>query len=158
MAPQGLGGDENADVLCILLVGSHAEHQTEKPIDRSPADQSHSPSSKSHDSIPRGGLLSKASKTPKRTALPAKRKRATSRPFPYAKVAEMWAQKKTIPEIATAIDRVGKGDDKFHALRIFLSKMHKGYKNTEGKVVKLRYRVSRKTLTLAVKAGKRAAQ
>jgi hypothetical protein len=51
---------------------------------------------------------------------------------------------------------VGKGDDKFHSLRIFLSKMHKGYKNTEGKVVKLPYRVSRKTLKLAVKAGKRA--
>src|SRR5580704_2382719 len=36
VAPQGLGGDENADVLCILLVGSNAEHQIEKPIDRSP--------------------------------------------------------------------------------------------------------------------------
>ena len=100
--------------------------------------------------------MSKASKTPKKTAPPAERKRATSRPFPYAKVAEMWAQEKTIPEIAAAIDRVGKGDDKFHALRIFLSKMHKGYKNTDGKVVKLPYRVSRKTLKLAVKAGKRA--
>ena len=100
--------------------------------------------------------MSKASKTPKRTALPAKRKRATSRPFPYAKVAEMWAQKKTIPEIATAIDRVGKGDDKFHALRIFLSKMHKGYKDTEGKVVKLPYRINKKSLSAATKAGKRA--
>jgi hypothetical protein len=103
--------------------------------------------------------LTKTSKKLKKSARPAKRKRATtSRLFPYAKVAEMWAQKKTIPEIATAIDRVGKGDDKFHALRIFLSKMHKGYKNTEGKVVKLPYRVSHKTLKLAVKAGKRAAQ
>jgi hypothetical protein len=55
--------------------------------------------------------MTKASKTPKKTARPAKRKRAISRPFPYAKVAEMWAQEKTIPEIATAIDRVGKGDD-----------------------------------------------
>jgi hypothetical protein len=100
--------------------------------------------------------LSKTSKTPKKTALPTKRKRATSKPFPYEKVATLWAQKKTIPEIATAIDRVGKGDDKFHSLRIFLSKMHKGYKNTEGKVVKLPYRVSHKTLKLAVKAGKRA--
>ena len=100
--------------------------------------------------------MSKTSKTPKKTALPTKRKRATSRPFPYEKVATLWAQKKTIPEIATAIDRVGKGDDKFHSLRIFLSKMHKGYKNTEGKVVKLPYRVSHKTLKLAVKAGKRA--
>jgi hypothetical protein len=102
--------------------------------------------------------MTKTSKKLKRTALPEERKRATSRLFPYAKVAEMWAQKKTIPEIATAIDRVGKGDDKFHALRIFLSKMHKGYKNTEGKVVKLPYRVSHQTVKLAVKAGKRAAQ
>jgi hypothetical protein len=100
--------------------------------------------------------LTKASKTPKKSARHAKRKRATSRAFPYAKVAEMWAQEKTIPEIATAIDRVGKGDDKFHALRIFLSKMHKGYKNTEGNIVKLPYRISRKTLGLSIKAGKRA--
>ena len=100
--------------------------------------------------------MSKASKTPKKTARPAERKRATSRLFPYAKVAEMWAQKKTIPEIATEIDRVGKGDDKFHALRILLSKMHKGYKNTEGKVVKLPYRINKKSLSAATKTGKRA--
>jgi hypothetical protein len=100
--------------------------------------------------------LSKASKTPKKAARPAKRKRATSRPFPYAKVAEMWAQEKTIPEIAKAIRRVGKGDDKFHALRIFLTKMHKGYRDAEGNIVKLPYRVSHKTVKLAIKAGKRA--
>jgi hypothetical protein len=100
--------------------------------------------------------LSKASTKPKKAARPAKRKRATSRAFPYAKVAEMWEQEKTIPEIAKAIRRVGKGDDKFHALRIFLSKMHKGYKNSKGDVVKLPYRVSRKTVKLAIKAGKKA--
>jgi hypothetical protein len=92
----------------------------------------------------------------KKAARSAKRKGATSRPFPYEQVAKMWAQEKTIPEIAKAIRRVGKGDDKFHALRIFLSKMHKGYKNAEGNIVKLPYRISRKTLKLAVKAGKRA--
>ena len=68
----------------------------------------------------------------------------------------MWAQEKTIPEIAKAIRRVGKADDKFHALRIFLTKMHKGYKNPEGEVVKLPHRVSQKTLKLATKAGKKA--
>jgi hypothetical protein len=62
--------------------------------------------------------MTKTSKKLKKSARPAKRKRATSRPFPYAKVAEMWAQEKTIPEIATAIDRVGKGDDPYHALRV----------------------------------------
>jgi hypothetical protein len=68
----------------------------------------------------------------------------------------MWAQEKTIPEIAKAIRRVGKGDDKFHALRIFLSKMHKGYRDAEGNVIRLPYRVSATTVRLAVKAGKRA--
>jgi hypothetical protein len=102
--------------------------------------------------------MTKTSKKLKKSVRPAKRRRATSRPFPYAKVAEMWAQEKTIPEIAEAINRVGKGDDKFHALRIFLSKMHKGYKTSKGDVVKLPYRVSRKTVKLATKAGRRAAQ
>jgi hypothetical protein len=100
--------------------------------------------------------MTKTSKTPKKTAHAAKRKRATNRPFPYAKVAEMWAQEKTIPEIAKAIRRVGKGDDKFHALRIFLTKMHKGYRDAEGNIVKLPYRVSHKTVKLAIKAGNRA--
>jgi hypothetical protein len=100
--------------------------------------------------------LSKTSTKPKKSARPPRSKRATSRPFPYAKVAEMWAQEKTIAEIAKAIDRVGKGDDKFHALRIFLSKMHKGYRDAEGNIVKLPYRVSATTVKLAVKAGKRA--
>jgi hypothetical protein len=85
--------------------------------------------------------MTKASKTPKKAARPAKRKRATSGPFPYEKVARMWAQEKTIPEIAKAIRRVGKGDDRFHALRIFLSKMHKGYRDAEGKIAKLPYRL-----------------
>ena len=73
------------------------------------------------------------------------------RPFPYAKVAEMWAQEKTIPEIAKAIRRVGKGHDKFHALRIFSSKMHKGYRDRTGNIVKLPYRISPKTLELSIK-------
>jgi hypothetical protein len=68
----------------------------------------------------------------------------------------MWAQEKTIPEIAKAIRRVGKGDDKFHALRVFLSKVHKGYKDKSGNIVKLPYRISRKTLKLDVKAGRKA--
>ena len=100
--------------------------------------------------------MSKASTKPKKGARSAKRKRATSRPFPYAKVAEMWEQEKTIPEIAKAIRRVGEGDDKFHALRIFLTKMHKGYRDAEGKILKLPYRVSATTVKLATKAGRKA--
>jgi hypothetical protein len=30
----------------------------------------------------------------------------------------MWAQEKTIPEIAKAVGRVGKGDDPYHSLRV----------------------------------------
>jgi hypothetical protein len=68
----------------------------------------------------------------------------------------MWAQKKTIPEIATAIDRVGKGDDPYHSLRVTLTRMHKGYRTAGGAIAKLPHRVSKKTLKLATKAGKKA--
>ena len=100
--------------------------------------------------------MKKPSKKLKKTARPTRRKRAASRAFPYEQVAEMWAQAKTIPEIATVIDRVGKGDDPYHSLRVALTKMHKGYKDESGKIVTLPHRVSPKTLKLATKAGKRA--
>jgi hypothetical protein len=100
--------------------------------------------------------MTKALKTPKKTAHPAKRKPTTRRPVPYEKIAKLWAQKKTIPQIAKAVGRVGKGDDPYHSLRVALTHMHKGYKDTSGKIVKLAHRVSRKTLTLATKAGRKA--
>jgi hypothetical protein len=100
--------------------------------------------------------LSKTSKKLKKSARPAKRKRATSRAFPYDQVAKLWALKATIPEIAKAIRRVGKGDDPYHALRVALTKMHKGYKNAEGNVVKLPHRMSRNAVAACAKAGKRA--
>jgi hypothetical protein len=100
--------------------------------------------------------MPKISKKLKKSARPANRKRATSRAFPYEQVAKLWAQEKTIPEIAKAIGRVGKGDDPYHSLRVALTKMQRGYKNAEGKVVKLPHRVSQKTLKLATKAGKKA--
>ena len=96
------------------------------------------------------------SKSQKKAARPTKRKRATSRPFPYAEVAEMWAQERTIPEIAKAVGRVGKGHDPYHALRVALTKMHKGYKDKSGNIVRLPHRVSPKTLKLATKAGRKA--
>ena len=85
-----------------------------------------------------------------------KRKAVKRRPFPYAKVAVLWGEGKTIAEIAKAIGRVGKGNDPHHALRVVLTRMHRGYKDEQGKVVKLPHRISRKTLRLATKAGKRA--
>jgi hypothetical protein len=86
-----------------------------------------------------------------------KRKGAKRRPFPYGRVARMWAKGKTIAEIAKAIGRVGKGKDPYHALRVVLTRMHRGYRSTEGKLVKLPHRISKKTLRLAVKAGKKSA-
>jgi hypothetical protein len=98
----------------------------------------------------------KTSKKLKETSRSAKRKRATSRPFPYEKVATLWVQEKTIPEIAKAIGRVGTGDDPYHSLRVSLTRMHRGYKTSKGEIVKLPYRINKKSLSAATKAGKRA--
>jgi len=78
------------------------------------------------------------------------------RAFPYAQVAKMWADSKTIPQIAKAIGRVGEAKDPYHGLRVVLTRMHKGYKDCKGNVVKLPYRINGKTLKLATKAGKKA--
>jgi hypothetical protein len=65
--------------------------------------------------------MTKTSKTLKKVSNATKR-----RAFPYERVAKMWAQGKKIAQIAKAIDRVGKGDDPYRALRISLTRMHKG--------------------------------
>ncbi len=52
--------------------------------------------------------MTNPSKTPKKAARPAKRKHATSRPFPYAEVAEMWTREKAIPEIAKRFGALAK--------------------------------------------------
>jgi len=99
--------------------------------------------------------MTKASRTPNKSARPAKGKRATCRPFPYEQIAKLWAREKTIPEIAKAIGRLGKGDDPYHSLRVALTRFHKGVK-LNGRLVKLPHQVSKKTLKLATKAGKKA--
>jgi hypothetical protein len=78
------------------------------------------------------------------------------RPFPYAKVAELWAKGKTIAEIAKAIGRVGEGRDPHHAMRVTLTRMHRGYRAGDGKLTKLPYRISRTTLRRATAAGKKS--
>jgi len=98
----------------------------------------------------------KKTKPALKQVLKKKRKGAQRRPFPYEKVGRMWAKGKTIAEIAKAIGRVGEGKDPYHALRVVLTRMHRGYRNPEGKLVKLPHRVSKKTLKLAVEAGKKA--
>jgi hypothetical protein len=100
--------------------------------------------------------MKKPSKSLQKSARPAKPKPAKRRTFPYEKVAKLWSREKTIPEIAKAIGRVGKGDDPYHSLRVALTKMHKGYKNAEGGIVRLPHRVTRAALRAATKAGRRA--
>jgi hypothetical protein len=91
----------------------------------------------------------------------SRRKRGSKRQykkFPYERVAKMWAMGMTIARIALAIDRVDKDNprDPYHSLRNFLSRMHKGYTNGKGRVVKLPHRVSKATLRASRKAGLRA--
>ncbi len=85
-------------------------------------------------------------------------KRKAYRPFPYARVAKMWAQNKSISVIARAIGRVDKNNhkDPYHSLRNFLYRMHKGYTNSAGRVVRLPHRVSAKRIRACKQAGLRA--
>ena len=85
-------------------------------------------------------------------------KRRKYRPFPYQRVAKMWKQGRTIAQIARAVNRVDKNnpDDPYHSLRNFLWRMHKGYTNDKGRVVKLPRRVSKAAVRAARKAGLRA--
>ena len=85
-------------------------------------------------------------------------KRKTYRPFPYGQVAKMWAQNKSIAVIARAIGRVDKNNpnDPYHSLRNFLYRMHKGYTNSAGRVVRLPHRVSAKRVRACKQAGLRA--
>jgi len=79
--------------------------------------------------------------------------RANRNPFPYDLVARLWAKGKTIAEIAERIGRIDwsrEDGDKYHTMRVFLMRMHAGYKDRDGKIVKLPYRASRK-LVLAAK-------
>jgi hypothetical protein len=85
-------------------------------------------------------------------------KRRSYRPFPYQRVAKMWKEDLTIAQIARAINRVDKNNpgDPYHSLRNFLYRMHKGYDNGRGRIVKLPHRVSKSTLRAARRAGLRA--
>ncbi|MFZ1010963.1 MAG: hypothetical protein WAN65_29250 [Candidatus Sulfotelmatobacter sp.] len=78
--------------------------------------------------------------------------RAKRNPFPYDLVARLWAKGKTIAEIAERtgrIDQSREDGDKYHTMRVFLMRMHAGYKDRSGKIVKLPYRVSRKLVRAA---------
>ena len=92
----------------------------------------------------------------KATATKRKKRSAKRRPFPCLRVAELWSQGRTIAEIAVDIGRIGKGEDRYHGLRVHLTRMHRGYRDASGNLVKLPYRVSRGTLRLAKLAGQKA--
>lgn len=79
------------------------------------------------------------------------------RAFPYQRVARLWNNGRTIREIGERIGYVDtdrEDGDRFHTLRNFLMRMHKGYRDSTGMVVKLPYRVSR----ASVRAAKERAQ
>ena len=82
----------------------------------------------------------------------------TYRPFPYHKVARLWERGKTIAQIAHAIDRVDKDNpkDAYHSLRNFLYRMHKGYYDEAGRLVKLPHRVPKRRVRACRVAGLRA--
>jgi hypothetical protein len=87
-------------------------------------------------------------------------KRCPYRKFPYLKVAKMWARGKTIAQIAHSINRVDKHNakDPYHSLRNFLYRMHNGYLDGNGQVVRLPHRVSAKMVRAGRKAGLRSAR
>jgi hypothetical protein len=105
-----------------------------------------------------------------KSAVHAGKRRRQRRPFPYGRVERMWEQNKTIAQIAHATGRVDKNNlkDPYHSVRNFLYRMHKGYRNGDGKIVRLSHRVSPFTLKksrvaglkgpVAVRKNKKAAQ
>jgi|SRR5579864_4975093 len=81
------------------------------------------------------------------------------RKFPLDRIAQMWSAKKTIAQIAHAIGRFDEKNPKhsLHAVRDCLRRMHKGYVDARGRLVKLPHRVSPATVRACRKAGFSAA-
>ena len=108
-------------------------------------------------------------KAAKRSNIPAKRaknsakkvsrnqKASQRRPFPYERVAKLWAKGKTLTEISKAIGIFNiKSDDPNHRLRVALTGMHKGWRDSKGKLHKLPHRVKKSSLAASRRAGKKA--
>ena len=98
--------------------------------------------------------------SPKTAVRAAKiRRRKQRKPFPYASLARMWEQKKTIAQIAHGIGRVEKDNpnDSCHSVRNAMYRMRRwGYINEYGKRVKLgSYRVDKFTRKASRVAGLR---
>ena len=89
----------------------------------------------------------------------AKHRRKQRRPFPYARLAKMWAAGKSIATIARALGRIDQHNpnDPYHSLRNFMYNLRKrGYRDENGQVVKLPYHVDKSTRKAAQRAGLRA--
>jgi hypothetical protein len=99
-----------------------------------------------------------AVKTARRKATkPTGKKPTQRREFPYQRVLKMWKAGKTLETIARAVGRYQKNaDDPLHGFRVNLTRFHKGVK-LNGRLVKLPHRVSKSSLKLSRKAGKKAA-
>jgi hypothetical protein len=101
--------------------------------------------------------MKRATSVMKNAVRAAKARRKQRTPFPYAKVARMWDSGKTIKTIANSIGLIDRDNkkDPYHSLRNFLYRMHKGYKNGNGEIVKLPHRVPQSTVRAARKVGKK---
>ena len=83
-------------------------------------------------------------------------KQTKRREFPYQTVLKMWNAGKTLETIARAVGRYQpKADDPLRSFRVSLTRFHRGVK-LNGRLVKLPYRVSKSSVKIAIKAGKRA--
>lgn len=101
----------------------------------------------------------KKSVTRRRPENKVSKKAAKRRAFPYARVAKLWSKGRTVTEIAKATGYFNsKSDDPCHRLRVALTTMHRGWRDSKGKTHKLPHRVSKKALKAATRAGKRAAR
>jgi hypothetical protein len=118
------------------------------------------------ETTPKAAATSPAPKKARKAVKRVTRKKATKpeakklkrREFPYQKVLKMWKAGKSLETIARATGRYQENaDDPLRSFRVSLTRFHKGVK-LDGRLVKLPYRVSHKTVKLAVKAGKRASK
>jgi hypothetical protein len=100
----------------------------------------------------RNAVKKAARKATKRAAI----KLTNRREFPYQRILTMWKAGKTLETIARATGRYQpKADDPLRSFRVSLSRFHRGVK-LDGRLVKLPYRVSKSSVKIAIKAGKRA--
>ena len=113
---------------------------------------------------PKAAAKSPAPKKPRKAVKKTARKKATKpaakklkrRDFPYQRVLKMWNAGKTLESIARVVGRYQKNaDDPLRSFRVSLTRFHKGVK-LDNRLVKLPYRVSKSSVKLAIKAGKRA--